>query len=36
MAALLLVVRDAMDPLGPQTPAPVLRFLAEVVDKLRR
>jgi hypothetical protein len=36
MAALLLVVRDAIDPLGPQTPDPVRRFLAEVVDKLRR
>ena len=36
MAALLLVVRDAIEPLGPDTPEPVRRFLAEVVDKLRR
>jgi hypothetical protein len=36
MAALLLVIRDAIEPLGPDTPDPVLRFLAEVVDKLRR
>jgi hypothetical protein len=36
MAALLLVIRDAIEPLGPDTPDPVLRLLAEVVDKLRR
>jgi hypothetical protein len=36
MAALLLVIRDAIEPLGPDTPDPVLRFLGEVVDKLRR
>jgi hypothetical protein len=36
MAALLLVIRDAIEPLGPHTPAPVRRFLAEIVDKLRR
>jgi hypothetical protein len=36
MAALLLVIRDAIDPLGPETPDPVLRFLSEVVDKLGR
>jgi len=36
MAALLLVIRDALEPLAPDTPAPVLRFLGEVVDKLRR
>jgi hypothetical protein len=36
MAALLLVIRDAIEPLGPDTPAPVLRFLGEVVNKLRR
>jgi hypothetical protein len=36
MAALLLVIRDAIDPLGPNTPDPVLRFLGEVVAKLRR
>jgi hypothetical protein len=36
MAALLLVIRDAIDPLGPHTPDPVLRFLGEVVAKLRR
>jgi hypothetical protein len=35
MAALLLVIRDAIDPLGPNTPDPVLRFLGEVVAKLR-
>ena len=36
MAALLLVIRDAIEPLGPETPGPVLRFLGEVVDKVRR
>ena len=36
MAALLLVIRDAIEPLGPATPDPVKRFLGEVVDKLRR
>jgi hypothetical protein len=36
MAALLLVIRDAIEPLAPDTPAPVLRFLGEVVEKLRR
>jgi hypothetical protein len=36
MAALLLVIRDALDPLGPHTPDPVLRFLDEIVAKLRR
>jgi hypothetical protein len=35
MAALLLVIRDAIEPLGPATPAPVRRFLGEVVAKLR-
>ncbi|MGZ6859305.1 MAG: hypothetical protein ACXVFX_19565 [Blastococcus sp.] len=36
MAALLLVIRDAIEPLGPSTPDPVRRFLGEVVDRLRR
>ncbi len=36
MAALLLVIRDAIEPLGPDTPDPVRRFLREVLDKLRR
>ena len=36
MAALLLVIRDSIEPLGPHTPDPVLRFLSEVVAKLRR
>lgn len=35
MAALLLVVRDAIEPLGRGTPDPVLRFLREVVGTLR-
>jgi hypothetical protein len=30
------VIRDALDPLGPHTPDPVLRFLDEIVAKLRR
>ena len=36
MASLLLVIRDALDPLGPTTPDRVRRFLGEVVDQLRR
>ncbi|MGZ4545127.1 MAG: hypothetical protein ACXVX8_13935 [Blastococcus sp.] len=36
MAALLLVIRDAIEPLGPSTPDPVRRFLGEVIDRLRR
>lgn len=36
MAALLLVVRDFVQPLGPETDEHVTRYLAEVVDKLRR
>lgn len=36
MAALLLVIRDAIEPLGPDTPDPVQRFLGEFVNKLRR
>ena len=36
MAALLLVIRDAIEPLGPDTPDPVRRFLREVVNNLRR
>jgi hypothetical protein len=36
MAALLLVIRDAIEPLGSATPDPVRRFLGEVVAKLRR
>jgi hypothetical protein len=36
MASLLLVIRDALDPLGPATPDPVRRFLGEIVDNLRR
>jgi hypothetical protein len=36
MAALLLVVRDFVQPLGPQADEHVSRYLAEVVDKLRR
>jgi hypothetical protein len=36
MAALLLVVRDFVQPLGPEADEHVTRYLAEVVDKLRR
>jgi hypothetical protein len=36
MAALLLVVRDFISPLGPQADEHVARYLTEVVDKLRR
>jgi len=36
MASLLLVIRDALDPLGPATPERVRRFLGEFVDTLRR
>lgn len=36
MASLLLVIRDAVDPLGPETPDRVRRYLGEIVDKLRR
>jgi hypothetical protein len=36
MAALLLVVRDFIQPLGPEADEHVTRYLAEVVDKLRR
>jgi hypothetical protein len=36
MMSLLLVIRDALEPMGPATPEPVRRFLAEVVDGLRR
>ena len=36
MAALLLVVRDFVQPLGPEADEQVTRYLAEVVDKLRR
>jgi len=36
MASLLLVVRDAVDPLGPATPEHVRRFLGEFVGTLRR
>jgi hypothetical protein len=36
MASLLLVIRDALDPLGPATPDRVRRFLGEVVDQLHR
>ena len=35
MASLLLVIRDALDPLGPGTPDRVQRFLGEFVGKLR-
>lgn len=34
MAALLLVIRDFVQPLGPQADENVTRYLAEVVDKL--
>jgi hypothetical protein len=36
MASLLLVIRDALDPLGPATPERVRRFLGEFVDTLHR
>jgi hypothetical protein len=36
MAALLLVVRDFVQPLGPEADEHVTRYLTEVVDKLRR
>ena len=36
MAALLLVVRDFVQPLGPGADEHVTRYLTEVVDKLRR
>jgi hypothetical protein len=36
MAALLLVVRDFVSPLGSEADEHVTRYLAEVVDKLRR
>ena len=36
MAALLLVVRDFVQPLGPEADEQVTRYLTEVVDKLRR
>ena len=36
MAALLLVVRDFIQPLGQETDEHVTRYLAEVVEKLRR
>ena len=36
MAALLLVVRDFVQPLGPDADPHVTRYLAEVVEKLRR
>ena len=36
MAALLLVVRDFIQPLGTETDEHVTRYLAEVVEKLRR
>jgi hypothetical protein len=36
MASLLLVIRDALDPLGPATPDRVRRFLGEFVQTLRR
>ncbi len=36
MAALLLVVRDFIEPLGPEADEHVTRYLAEVVEKLRR
>ena len=36
MAALLLVVRDFIQPLGSEADAHVSRYLTEVVDKLRR
>ena len=35
MAALLLVIRDFIQPLGPDTDEHVTRYLAEVVEKLR-
>jgi hypothetical protein len=36
MAALLLVIRDFIQPLGPEADEHVTRYLTEVVDKLRR
>jgi hypothetical protein len=36
MAALLLVVRDFIQPLGPEADEHVTRYLTEVVEKLRR
>ena len=36
MMALLLVVRDFIQPLGQEADEHVTRYLAEVVDKLRR
>ena len=36
MAALLLVVRDFIQPLGPEADQHVTRYLTEVVEKLRR
>ena len=36
MAALLLVVRDFIQPLGPEADEHVTRYLDEVLDKLRR
>jgi hypothetical protein len=36
MAALLLVVRDFIQPLGSEADERVTRYLTEVVDKLRR
>jgi hypothetical protein len=36
MAALLLVIRDFIQPLGPEADEHVTRYLAEVVEKLRR
>ncbi len=35
MASLLLVIRDALDPLGPAAPDHVRRYLDEFVDRLR-
>ena len=35
MAALLLVIRDFIQPVGPEADERVTRYLAEVVDKLR-
>jgi hypothetical protein len=36
MAALLLVIRDFIQPLGPEADEHVARYLTEVVEKLRR